>query len=210
MVDRAIGIGGLALAVLSAVLPAIFPNINKKLAWAGIILGVALLGAAGGMAFLPNGEAQSQPNVRGNCNNFGNNNFNCNTLNLGPIPRGVTANQQVEITNAATVPPSERPKITVHYDIPCQDCVSIAKAIKVAFSSAKWEVVDSSAFMSAASAIPGITIGITDESSKSKYDELVSRALAAARLPHGFLRIQKDSIDTVDLFIGPAPIGASR
>jgi hypothetical protein len=26
------------------------------------------------------------PNVNGNCNNFGNNNFNCNTFNFGPSP----------------------------------------------------------------------------------------------------------------------------
>jgi hypothetical protein len=40
-------------------------------------------------------QAQTTPGgVSGNCNNFGNNNFNCNTLNLGPKPRHLLPEQK--------------------------------------------------------------------------------------------------------------------
>ena len=35
----------------------------------------------------PAGAQVPPGGVSGNCNNFGNNNFNCNTLNLGPVRR---------------------------------------------------------------------------------------------------------------------------
>lgn len=59
MIDRAIGVAGLGLAVLSPVLSVMFPVINKKLALCGFIVGLLLLGSAIGIAFFPNGEAQS-------------------------------------------------------------------------------------------------------------------------------------------------------
>jgi hypothetical protein len=63
MIDRAIGLAGLGLAVISPILPTTFPVINKKIGWAGFIIGLLLLGSAVGIAFLPNGEAQSPPTV---------------------------------------------------------------------------------------------------------------------------------------------------
>jgi hypothetical protein len=61
MIERAVGIAGLALAVLSYVGPVLFPTVNKKLAWGGFIFGVLLLGGAAATAFLPDGNAQSIP-----------------------------------------------------------------------------------------------------------------------------------------------------
>jgi hypothetical protein len=92
MIDRAIGIGGVAVSIIFGVLLVVFPKINKKVGWAGIAFGILLLGAAIVMAFLPDGKAQSPPSVSGNCNNFGNNNFNCNTLNIVP-PRTLFTNE---------------------------------------------------------------------------------------------------------------------
>ena len=89
MMDRAIGMAGIALAIIGIVAMTLFPKINRKLAWAGFIGGVLLLGVALGMAFLPNGEAQT-PTINGNCNNVGNNNFNCNVLNIGPKKRSLS------------------------------------------------------------------------------------------------------------------------
>ena len=34
-------------------------------------------------------QAQSPPNINGNCNNFGNNNINCNTFNVAPPARNL-------------------------------------------------------------------------------------------------------------------------
>jgi hypothetical protein len=61
MLDRALGIAGLALAIIGPVLGVLFPNINKKVAWAAFIVGLLLLGVAGGISFFPNGEAQAPP-----------------------------------------------------------------------------------------------------------------------------------------------------
>ena len=47
MLDRAIGIAGLALAILSIVGPKMFPDMHKKIAVAGFILGIFCLGALG-------------------------------------------------------------------------------------------------------------------------------------------------------------------
>ncbi len=83
MIDRALGMAGLALTIIGIVVITLFPKINRNLAWTGLVLGLLLLVAAGVSLFLPNGQAQG-PTFSGNCNNFGNNNFNCNTLNFGP------------------------------------------------------------------------------------------------------------------------------
>jgi hypothetical protein len=88
MIDRAIGLAGIALTIIFGVLlilqkflnlipytlvrhPAnslqgyrlltVFPSINRKIGWAGLAFGVLLLGVAGGIAFFPDGQAQSPP-----------------------------------------------------------------------------------------------------------------------------------------------------
>ena len=108
MIDRAIGIAGVGLAVISPFLPTMFPNIGRKWAWCGFIMGLLLIGGAVGIVFLPS-EAQQPPNVTGNCNNFGNNNFNCNTLNLAP-PR-LTFNEEVQKV-VLTIPKDKPLKVT--------------------------------------------------------------------------------------------------
>jgi hypothetical protein len=63
MLDRAVGIAGLALAIIGPVLGVVFPTLNRKVAWSGFILGILLLGVAGGIALFPGGAAQtSSPN----------------------------------------------------------------------------------------------------------------------------------------------------
>ena len=64
-------------------------NWTVRLYAAGIALGVLLAPLMIWFAW-PSAQAQTPPAVSGNCNNFGNNNFNCNTLNLGP-PRQTNA-----------------------------------------------------------------------------------------------------------------------
>jgi hypothetical protein len=61
MIDRALGIAGLALTILGFVGPIMFPTINKRLAWVGFIFGLLLLGGAATTAFVPGGNAQSIP-----------------------------------------------------------------------------------------------------------------------------------------------------
>ena len=80
MIDRAIGMAGVAFTIIGIVVLTLFPKINRKLAWAGLSLGMLLLIAAGVVAFLPDSSAQSGPTFNGNCNNYGNYNFNCNTI----------------------------------------------------------------------------------------------------------------------------------
>lgn len=70
MIDRAIGIAGLAFTVVGAVSATAFPVINKKLSLLGFVFGLLLLGAAGAVAFFPDGEAQAPPQ-----SNMGNGQF---------------------------------------------------------------------------------------------------------------------------------------
>jgi uncharacterized protein (DUF58 family) len=63
MIDRAIGMAGIALTIVGIVMVTLFPQINRKLAWTGFTLGMVLLGASAVIAFLPEGEAQSSPTV---------------------------------------------------------------------------------------------------------------------------------------------------
>jgi hypothetical protein len=58
MIDRAIGIAGLALALLGFGLPLVRPKFPKRLAIGSIVCGLILLGVAGGILWLPV-EAQS-------------------------------------------------------------------------------------------------------------------------------------------------------
>jgi hypothetical protein len=39
MIDRAVGIAGLAVSIASLVLPSLFPAINRKIAWGGLACG---------------------------------------------------------------------------------------------------------------------------------------------------------------------------
>jgi hypothetical protein len=63
MIDRAIGIAGLGLAIVSLVFATVFPVINKKIAVGGLVLGILLMGAATGVVLLPDGNAESPPAV---------------------------------------------------------------------------------------------------------------------------------------------------
>jgi hypothetical protein len=56
MFDRAVGIAGLAVAVIGLVFSKMFPRINKRIIWGGFILGLILLGSSLGIAFLPANE----------------------------------------------------------------------------------------------------------------------------------------------------------
>jgi hypothetical protein len=73
MIDRALGIAGIASTVIGLALPFVFPKIDKRLAWSGIIFGVLLLGAAATTAFLPDGKAQaiSSPQLAQNVTSYG-------------------------------------------------------------------------------------------------------------------------------------------
>jgi hypothetical protein len=49
MIDRALTIAGIAISILSVVVPAMLPNMDKKYAVAGFIFGLLLLGASVGI-----------------------------------------------------------------------------------------------------------------------------------------------------------------
>jgi hypothetical protein len=86
MLDRAIGIAGLAGSIVGLVVPIIFPKIDKRIALGGIVVGIFLLGVALALA-LTGGNAQTvqmqpvqyaQTSINGNCNAVGNGNSVCN------------------------------------------------------------------------------------------------------------------------------------
>jgi hypothetical protein len=57
MIDRAIGIFGLGLSIISLVFFTVFPVINKKTGYAGFAVGLLLIGAAVEIFLLPDGNA---------------------------------------------------------------------------------------------------------------------------------------------------------
>lgn len=89
MVDRAIGIAGLALTLICAAVLLMFPNASKRLAWVGLVVGVLLLGVAGGLLFVPTGaQTTDLPGRNGNCNSNGDHNTytnnNCSSTFVEP------------------------------------------------------------------------------------------------------------------------------
>jgi hypothetical protein len=110
MFDRAVGIAGLALAIIGPVLGVVFPRLNKKVAWSGFIFGILLLGVAGGIALFPDGAAQTsspnqQPTVNqgpGSAYSYGQQGgVTAGTIVIGPEtrnlndPRGAQLKQQL-------------------------------------------------------------------------------------------------------------------
>ncbi|MBV8800982.1 MAG: hypothetical protein JO208_14395 [Alphaproteobacteria bacterium] len=75
MIDRAIGIAGLALAIISAVLPWALPKMNKWVAHTGLAVGVALLLIAGVLFLIPASPAHDGSSI-GGVKSQGNGNIN--------------------------------------------------------------------------------------------------------------------------------------
>ena len=59
MIDRAIGVAGIGIGLISGLLLVVFPNLDRKIGIAGLALGVLLVLIAGGIALLPDGNAQA-------------------------------------------------------------------------------------------------------------------------------------------------------
>jgi len=63
VIDRAIGIAGLALALVFPVLPFMSARVNKAVVWSGCVLGLLLVGLSAGLLFMPV-DAQTPPTVQ--------------------------------------------------------------------------------------------------------------------------------------------------
>jgi hypothetical protein len=111
MIDRAMAVAGFGLAIISLVFGIVFPKISKGWAWGGFILGILLLVGAGGLLLVPV-DAQTPPAVNGNCNTFGNNNFNCNTLNVVPERLGLTETLKADLL--AKVPKNKPGQVNIY------------------------------------------------------------------------------------------------
>ncbi|HEY8096255.1 MAG TPA: hypothetical protein VIE65_09245 [Methylobacter sp.] len=72
MIDRALGIAGIAFTIIGFAVPFMFREIDRRLAWSGFIFGVLLLGAAATTAFLPGRDAQaiSSPQLAQNVTSY--------------------------------------------------------------------------------------------------------------------------------------------
>jgi hypothetical protein len=92
MIDRAIGMAGIAISILFGLILIVFPKLPRKMGIAGVVLGILLLGVAVGIALLPDGNAQSPPVVHqgpGSAFSFGQQGgITAGTVNIGPTDRG--------------------------------------------------------------------------------------------------------------------------
>ena len=66
MIDRAIGVAGVAATIIFGVLLVAYPKLSRKIGFVGLTFGVVLLAVAGVIFFLPDdGNAQAPPVVQG-------------------------------------------------------------------------------------------------------------------------------------------------
>lgn len=92
MIDRAIAIAGLAVAVIGLVFPKMFPTVRRKVGYAVLASGFGLMGVAAAIFFLPHGNVQSPPAVHqgpGSAYSYGQQGgITAGTVNIAP-PRAV-------------------------------------------------------------------------------------------------------------------------
>ncbi|MGH9350589.1 MAG: hypothetical protein ACRD2G_00220 [Terriglobia bacterium] len=112
MIDRAIGMAGLGLTIISVVFLSLFPNLNRKMAWAALVVGILLIGSAGGIAFFPEGNAQSPPSVtQGPGSAYSNGQqggITAGTVNIAPPPRTITEDEASIIERGAKIDGSHK------------------------------------------------------------------------------------------------------
>jgi len=84
----------MGIGIISGLLLVVFPKLNRKVGFGGLVLGVLLVGAAGIIAFLPDGNAQSPPVVNqgpGSAYSFGQQGgITAGTVNIGPTKRSLS------------------------------------------------------------------------------------------------------------------------
>jgi hypothetical protein len=101
---RAIGVAGIGIGIISGLILIVFPKYHREVGIAGLVLGVLLLGVAGGIALMPDGNAQSPPVVNqgpGSAYSYGQQGGSTiGTLNVGAVPRRVPTTQASALTTA--------------------------------------------------------------------------------------------------------------
>jgi hypothetical protein len=125
-------------------------------------------------------SAQVPPGgVNGNCNNFGNNNTNCNTFNLGPVPRRIP-NKQVADISAALQNSKPSGIIEVQTDMmACPDCDGYANQIATILSSAPNLTVKSIRNGMTATPLRGIAVGVRDTNKIPADVKLILKAFGS-------------------------------
>ena len=146
MIDRALGIAGLAISTITLVVPSVCPSINRKVAWAGGAFGVLLLGAAGGIAFLPDGQAQSVPAGQipivnqgpGSAYSFGQQGgITAGTVNIAPPKRELSDPKALTLKNKMLTELSRDKPITVTALIGDAESIQFAQLDFGAFGEVK-------------------------------------------------------------------------
>jgi hypothetical protein len=116
----------------------VFPSINRKVAWAGGAIGVLLLGAAGGIAFLPDGQAQSVPAGQmpivnqgpGSAYSFGQQgSITAGTVNIAPPKRELSDPKALTLKNKMLTELSRDKPITVTALIGDAESIQFAQEI---------------------------------------------------------------------------------
>jgi hypothetical protein len=125
-------------------------------------------------------SAQIPPGgVNGNCNNFGNNNTNCNTFNLGPVPRRIPDKQVADIS-AALRKSNPSGIIEVQTDMmACPDCDGYAKQIAAILSSAPNLIIKSVRNGMTMTPLRGIAIGVRDTNKVPDDVQLIMKAFGS-------------------------------
>jgi len=113
----------------------------------------------------PIANAQPSPSVSGNCNNFGNNNFNCNQVNIGAVPRRLSPDQMQTLSNAMASSGATGSVEVLTDVMACPDCDGFAKQLEAGLRAAPGLKVTPLRNGLTALSYKGIALGVRDPNS---------------------------------------------
>lgn len=130
----------------------------------------------------PTASAQTTPSIIGNCNNVGNNNINCNTLNMGP-PQRRLPDDVVRTISSSLASQKIGGSVEVLTDLmACPDCDNFARQIENMLASVNgWTVIPVRNGITF-SGFRGVALGVKDKSSIPESAKAIVAAFRAAGL----------------------------
>lgn len=125
----------------------------------------------------PTAIAQTQaPSINGNCNNIGNNNFNCDTLNLG-APHRHLSDAQLSALSSAMKDSGATGKVEVlNGIIGCTDCDSFASQFAAILSAAPGLSVTHKRSYILGLPFKGVALGVPDPAKAPKVASAILKA----------------------------------
>lgn len=149
---------------------------------------LAIAWLIGSMIYISQRELAAQtpqipPSVNGNCNSFGNHNSNCNTFNMGPVPRRLPKNL-IDNAKQTLAQSGATGTIEVQTDIMgCPDCDGFAKQFEDILRAAPDLTVRPVRNGMTMTPYRGIALGVKDKEHPPAGAEAVLKAFHKVGMP---------------------------